>query len=219
MSDIALAAKKRGVIGKKVKNLRRAGLVPAVIHNHGSNSLPVEVDVLEFVKVYSIAGKHHPVKLDVDGKKYTTLIKEVTHYPASNKLTHAVFQSIKANEKVLAEVPLQISEDNPATRAGLLVLTHINSIEIEALPGDLIDVVEVDTSSLNNVGDKIIVADLTLPKNIEVKIDSDMVIASVEMPKDQIAEADAAIAEGAEQAEQSSAEDQDSTVDPKESDE
>jgi len=49
MSDIALAAKKRGVIGKKVKNLRRAGLVPAVIHNHGSNSLPVEVDVLEFV--------------------------------------------------------------------------------------------------------------------------------------------------------------------------
>lgn len=217
MSDIALAAKKRGVIGKKVKNLRRAGLVPAVIHNHGGDSLPIEIDSLEFVKVFSSAGKHHPVKLDVEGKKYTTLIKEVTHYPASNKITHTVFQSIKANEKVLAEVPLRISEDNPATRASLLVLTHINSIEIEALPNDLIDVVEVDTSSLTDVGDKVTVANLVVPKAVEIKLDPEMVIASVEMPKDQIAEADAALAESTEPIDESPAEGQESSTTPTES--
>lgn len=197
--DITLQAKKREVLGKQVKHLRNQGFVPAVIHDHGQDSLHVSVATGELKHAFAEAGKHAPVKVDVDGKKYTTLIKEVTYAPATNKALHTVFQAIKANEKASAEVPLNLSEDNPATKASLLVLQKIDHVEIEALPSDLIDVIEVDTSVLAEVGDKITVADLKTPSGVTVKTDPEQTIATVEMPKDQIAEADAAAAETAAQ--------------------
>lgn len=198
--DVTLKAKKRDVVGKQVKKLRSQGFVPAVIHDHGQASVHVSVVSGEFRKVFADAGKHAPVKLDVDGKKYTTLIKEVTHAPAGHTILHTVFQAIKANEKVTAEIPLNLSEDNPATKASLLVLPKLDHVEVEALPADLIDVIEVDTTSLAEVGDKITVADLKVPSGVTIKTDPEQTIATVEMPKDQIAEADAAAAEMAEQA-------------------
>ncbi len=197
--DITLQAKKREVLGKQVKKLRNEGFVPAVIHNHGQASVHVSVATSDLKKAFADAGKHAPVKVDVDGKKYTTLIKEVTHVPATSKVSHTVFQAIRADEKASTEVPLNLSEDNPATKASLLVLQKIDHVEIEALPSDLIDVIEVDTSTLVEVGDKITVADLKVPSTITIKTDPEQAIATVEMPKDQIAEADAAAAETAAQ--------------------
>lgn len=197
--DITLQAKKREVLGKQVKHLRTEGFVPAVIHDHGQASLHVSVATRDLRQAYADAGKHAPVKVDVDGKKYTTLIKEVTRSPATNKVLHTVFQAIKANEKASSEVPLNLSEENPATKASLLVLQKIDHIEIEALPSDLLDVIEVDTSSLAEVGDKITVADLKVPATVTIKTDPEQTIATVEMPKDQIAEADASAAETAAQ--------------------
>ncbi len=196
--DITLQAKKREVMGKQVKKLRSEGFVPAVIHDHGQTSVHISVVSGELKHVFGEAGKHAPVKVDVDGKKYTTLIKEVTYAPATSKALHTVFQAIKANEKVSAEIPLKLSEDNPATKASLLVLSKLDHVEVEALPADLIDAIEVDTEALAEVGDKITVADLKVPSTITIKTDPEQAIATVEMPKDQIAEADAAAAEMAE---------------------
>lgn len=198
-ADIALSASKRDVVGKQVRALRREGQIPGVVHDHGKDSLHIAVAESDFKKVFSGAGKHHTVKLDIDGKVYTTLIKEVTYAPASSSVLHTVLQSVKADEKVSAEVPLNLSEDNPATKASLLVLQKIDHVEVEALPKDLIDVIDVDTTALVEVGDKITVADLKVPSTVVIKTDSEQTIATVEVPKDQIAEADAAAAETAAQ--------------------
>lgn len=194
-NDITLIAQKREVLGKKVKQLRNDGNTPAVIHERGKDSVYVSVPSLDFKKAYSAAGKHHAIKLDVDGKKYTTIIKEVVNAPASSSVLHAVFQAIKEDEKVTAQIPLRLVGDIPAERASLLVLNNLDHITIEALPKDLIDVVEVEASSLVEVGNKLHVSDIKLPDSITIKTDPEQVIASVEMPKDQIAEADAALAE------------------------
>lgn len=193
---ITLAAQKRDVLGKQVRGLRAGGQLPAVIHHHGKESTHITVDEKDLRKVYSKAGRHHPVDLSVDGKKFTTLIKEVTNKPASAKIYHTVFQAIKANEVVKAEIPVKlIGDEIPAEKANLMVLHNLEVVEIEALPRDLMDVIEIDATVLAEVGDKITVADLRLPSSVTVKTDPEQVIATVEMPKDQIAEADAAAEE------------------------
>lgn len=194
-NDITLAAQKREVLGKKVKQLRNDGQTPAVIHERGKDSVYVSVPSLEFKKAFSSAGKHHAIKLDVDGKKYTTIIKEVVNAPASSVVHHAVFQAIKEDEKVTAEIPLRLVGEIPAERASLLVLKNLDHVTVEALPKDLIDVVEVDASSLAEVGNKLHISDIRLPSTVTIKDDPEYVIATVEMPKDQIAEADAALEE------------------------
>lgn len=193
--DITLTAQKREVLGKKVKQLRNEGQTPAVIHERGKDSVYVSVPALEFQKAYSSGGKHHAIKLDVDGKKYTTIIKEVVNAPASSTVMHAVFQAIKEDEKVAAEIPLRLVGEIPAERASLLVLKNLDHVTVEALPKYLIDVVEVDASSLAEVGNKLHVSDIKVPSTVTIKNDPEYVIATVEMPKDQIAEADAALAE------------------------
>lgn len=198
--SIILDAKKRDLDGPKPNALRAEGNTPAVIHDHGKDSHHIIVPERELKKVYSQAGKHAPVELNVDGKKYTTLIKEVTHKPASSVLYHTVFQAVKANETVTAEIPLKLSEDIPAEKASLLVVTGIDHVEVEALPKDLVDFIEVDASVLVEAGDKIHVSDLKAPAGITIKTDSEQLVASVEIPKDQVAEADAAAAELAEDA-------------------
>lgn len=201
MSDtISLSAKKREIFGKQVRSLRNSGATPAVVHDHGKESMHIVVDEAELKKAFQTAGKHHTINLTIDGKTYTTLIKEVTKRPATNQLYHTVFQSVKADETVKAEVPLKLVGEIPAERKSLLVLQTIDHLEIEALPKDLVDVIEVDATTLEEVGDRLHVSDIKVPTGIVIMNDSETSIALVEMPKDQIAEADAAQAELAEDA-------------------
>lgn len=197
---IALTANKRDVLGKQVRSLRSEGQTPGVIHDHGNDSIHITIEERELKKVYSVAGKHHPVQLTVDGKKFTTLIKEVTFKPATNLAFHTVFQAIKANETVKAEIPVQLSGEIPAEKASLLVLQAVTEVEVEALPKDLVDSIELDATSLEKAGDSLTAADLTVPKGVTILTDADVSIATVETPKDQIAEADAAAADLAEDA-------------------
>ncbi len=192
---LKLKAKKRDLNKDKSSHLRKLGNMPAVIHDHGKDSHHIVIDEAELKKIYADAGKHSTIELDVDSKKFTTLIKEVTYKPATTKAYHVVFQSVKANEKVTAEVPIHMSEDIPAEKASLLVVTGIDHVEVEALPKDLIDFLSVDASALAEAGDKITVADIKVPSGVVIKTDPEAVIAHVEIPKDQIAEADAAAAE------------------------
>lgn len=197
---ITIDAVNRDVFGKKVRSLRESGKTPAVIHDHGKKSLHITLEEQDFKKVFSSAGRHHPVVVKLEGKSYTTMIKEVTNKPASAKVYHSVFQAIKANETVKAEVPLQLTGEIPAEKNSLLVLKNLDYVEVEALPADLIDSLEVDASGLTDAGDKLHVSDIKAPGNVEIKTDPDMVVATVEIPKDQIAEADAAAADLAEDA-------------------
>ncbi len=197
---ITLAASKRDVLGKQVRGLRAQGRTPAVVHDHGNDSIHIVVEERELKKVFSGAGKHHPVMLNIDGKSYTTLIKDVTYKPATNLIFHTVFQSVKANETVKAEIPVHLIGEIPAERASLLVLQNLNIVEVEALPKDLVDALEVDATVLEKPGDTITVADLKVPAGVTVTTDPENVIATVETPRDQIAEADAAAAELAEDA-------------------
>jgi large subunit ribosomal protein L25 len=192
--DISLDLQKRDIVRKRLAGLRKDGLVPAVVHNHGSDSILVVGDAVAVTKVFQQAGKHHPVQLKVEGKNHLALIKEVDREPAKNRIRHVVFQAIKQNEAVEAEIPVVFKEDTeiPAERKSLMVLQQLDTVQVKALPKDLPDQLVVDPSKLEDVGDNLTVADLVVPEGVTLLTEPEHQIAIVEMPKDQIAEANAA---------------------------
>jgi large subunit ribosomal protein L25 len=188
MADqITLAVDTRDTLGKGVKRLRKDGIVPGVIHDHGKASVHIQAEYQALHKAFLTAGRHHPVEVTAGGRKFTTIIKGVTFDPKYNSLTHIVFGAIRANEKVDAEIPVhpayaEGNDASPAERAGLIVLAQATVVAVKALPRDLPDQLTYDAEKLVAVGDQITVADLRVPSGVELEVEPEHVIATVFEP-------------------------------------
>ncbi len=194
---INLTLEPRTVLGKAVKHIRKEGRVPAVIHDHGQASIIVQGDSLTLLRVFQQAGKHHPITISTNGKTYTAMIKSVEFEPRKHELTHVVFNSVAADQVVEAEIPIEAKYDEgdeatPAEKAGLIVLNNLETIDVEALPKDLPDVLYYDANKLVNIGDHITVADLLVPATVTVKTDLSQSVATVYEPSALAAANDAA---------------------------
>lgn len=195
--DITLALEKRTVVGKQVRALRREGKVPAVIHNHGKDSIVVDAPFIEITKTYEKAGKHHPVDLKVGDDKYLAIIKDVDLDPRKNTLRHVVFNAVRQNEKVQTEVPIHFEGDSAAEKAGLMLLPQLEAVEVEATPRNLPDEIVVSVDALAEIGDKIHVSDLTAPDGVTILTDSEHpVISVIETPAQISEESETETAEG-----------------------
>jgi large subunit ribosomal protein L25 len=189
---ITLELSKREVVGKQVRGLRREGKVPAVIHNHGKESIVVDAPFVDITKVYEKAGKHHPVDLKVGSDKYLAIIRDVDLDPRKNTLRHVVFNAVRQNEKVQTEVPISIEGDSAAEKAGLMLLHQLETVDVEATPRNLPDQIVVNVESLAEIGDKISVADLKAPEGVTILTDAEHpVVAVIETPAQQSEEAEA----------------------------
>jgi large subunit ribosomal protein L25 len=205
MADIdnSVDLQERTTIRKGLNALRREGMVPAVIHNHGGVSLHVEASEVELTKVYRIAGKHHPLELKVGSDKYLALIKDAQFNPVKRRLEHVVFQAINRNEKVQAEIPVHLEGDAPAEKVGLMILHQLDHVEVESFPRNLPDEFRVDATKLAELNDAITVADIPVPEGVVILTEGDHPIARVvETPAAQAEEAqEATEVEGEEPAE------------------
>lgn len=192
---IAVDVIERKTVKKGLNNLRSEGSIPAVIHNHGKESTHVQLDMRDATKVFDAAGKHHPVQVQLGGKKILTLIKDVDVDPIKSFIRHMVFQAIRQNEVVSAEIPLVLEGEIPAERQGLMLIRSIDYLEVEAKPNDLVDEISVDATSLAADGDKLTVADIKPPQGVTILNDPESTVAHIETPRDQIAAADESAAE------------------------
>lgn len=201
MSDetIRLQLQERTIFGKAVKNLRQDGFIPAIIQESGKPTIAVMAAAGELDKVYDRAGQRHPVELDFGKAHQLAVIKEVELDPVKRRILHVVFQAVKANEKITAEVPLEFTEGEiPAEKAGLMVLKTLDQVEVEALPSDMPDSLSVDPTGLAEVGDKLSVADIKVPANVTILTEPENSVAIVEEPR-VVEEESAETEEGAEE--------------------
>lgn len=194
---ISIELEPREILGKTVKHIRTNGKTPAVIHNHGKESIVVQGDSIAMLKAYRKAGKHHTIEVTAGGKKYTTLIKSADFEPRKNQLSHIVFNAVSADQKVEAEVPIhpkynEGNESSPAERAGLIVLSNVESVNVESIPSKLPDVLYYDGEKLVEVGDHALISDLIIPEGVEVKLEEATTIATVFEPSAVAAANDAA---------------------------
>lgn len=166
---ITLKLTNRDVRGKKVAKLRREGLVPGVVYGPGMEPVSVQADYNTVAKVYKAAGGHHPIHLDVDGKKRIAMIKDAETDPVKNTLRHISFHAVKASDPVTAEIPIQLvgEGESEAEKSGLIVLQALDKIEVRALPMDLPDAIEISIVDLKEPGDRVTLADATLAEGVE----------------------------------------------------
>lgn len=203
--DISLTLEPREALGKAVKQIRRDGQVPAVIHDHGKDSIHVMAPYVPMSKVYREAGKHHPINLTVGGKKYLAIIRDADFEPRKNQLRHIVFNAIEQNKPVETEVPIVFEGDPEAEKVGLMVLRQLDNVEVKALPKDLPDQVVINVAGLTEVGDKLHVSDIVVPAGVTILTEAEHPVAMVDEPRSlaaaQAEEDEAAAAEAAEAAE------------------
>jgi len=167
--DIELKAEKREAIGKSaVAKLRKTGQVPAVVQEHGKDSEHIMINGRDILKAYSQAGKSQPIDLTVGSAKKLALIKEIEFTPLKPEVQHVVFQALKTNEVVDAEIPVRIVGDIPAENNKLVILHTLETVEVRALPRALPEVIEISGESLVEIDDKIIIADIKLPEGVDL---------------------------------------------------
>jgi large subunit ribosomal protein L25 len=166
---ITLKIDAREVQGKKVASLRAQGLTPGVVYGQGVDATPVQADSGEVRKVVAAAGKHTPVML-TGAKKRIAMIKDVDYDPTRHGyIRHISFHAVKANEPVVAEVPIHLvgEGESAAEKAGLIVLQALDKVQVKALPMDLPEAIEISIVGLAEVGDRVTLADAVLEKGVE----------------------------------------------------
>jgi large subunit ribosomal protein L25 len=202
MSDeLILRAEPRDVHGKKVKRLRREGLVPGVVYGPVvDNTVSVSVNRRIFDKFYSQVGHSTVFTLDWDGGNQPVLIREVQVDPVTRNPLHVDF--FAPNMRVVLRQTVPVVLTNLGVHAGVLQII-LNEVEVEALPADLPHQIDVDASGLTSVGDSIHASDLNLPGTVTLITAGEELVASLVA---EAAEEAAEAAEGEEEAEGEAAE-------------
>lgn len=200
---VVLTVEERKVLGKKVSQLRKQGLVPGVMYGQGVEPTPVMAPANIVAKVWRDAGRRQPVELTIGGKKRLTMIKSAEFDPVKHVMRHLSFQVVNQNEVVQTEVPVRIEHEGEtaAERAGLVVLQAVETVEIEARPGDLPEAVIVPSDKLVAEGNTVAVADITPIEGVTVLTDPEIVVASVYEPSAIAAQNDAAAGTATDEAE------------------
>ncbi|QQS39051.1 50S ribosomal protein L25 [Candidatus Woesebacteria bacterium] len=181
MTKQILKAQNREIVGRKVKKLRREGILPANVFGKKVKSLSIQIATKEFADVYKKVGETGLIELEVGSTKKPVLVHDVQVDPVTGELLHADFFQVNLTEKVTAHVPVELVGESPADKSGLGTLVqHVDEVEVEALPADLPDKFEVDVSKLTEVESSVSIADLRTDKKVEILADDDLIIAKVE---------------------------------------
>lgn len=187
--SIELTVKKREVFGKKVKSLYRDGRVIGNVFGRGKESIAIDGDYETIRKVVSEAGKNHPIELAIEGEgNHLVMVKDVDVDPAKGRIRHIEFHMVNRNEKVEAEVPVELVGTAPAVLVGNIIITLNDTIIVEANPGSLPDHLEANAELLKEPDDIITVADITIPSNVELITELETPLFKVEVPRSQIEE-------------------------------
>jgi large subunit ribosomal protein L25 len=171
MDQLELTVQRRSIVGKQVRGLRREGSIPAVIYGHGVEPLPIQVAKNDLRGILTQASLSRLITLRVDDEEAprVALVREVQRDVLTDDTLHVDFLQVQMAERLRTTIPLHLIGESPAVvQEGGMLLQGITEVEVECLPGDLIDAIEVDISSLSELEQELTVADLVAPANIEI---------------------------------------------------
>jgi len=172
MSKILLNAEQRTVIGKQVNQLRREGKLPAVIYGSKIDPKAITLDLRDATKILSTLTSSSLVTIVLDGKEYPSLVREKQIDFILGTLKHIDFLAVSLTDKIRASVSIIFEGESPAVKEYNAILSSgLNLIEVEAYPQDLPESFSIDISVLKEVGDSILVKDISVPENVEVLSD------------------------------------------------
>lgn len=185
MTTYELKAQKRTILGKKVKSLRQSGVVPANVFGKKNPSLAIQLDHKTLLTTLRQAGETSLIQLKIEGEGKTrpVLVAGYAQNPVSGAMLHVDFHEVDLTEKTKATVPVRTVGESPAVQGGNVLVLQRNEIEVEALPTDLPDVIEVDVTGLTEVGQSILAGDLKVDRSkVKLEIDDAETIVTIQEP-------------------------------------
>lgn len=178
-------AQERKVFGRKVKTLRNQGILPCNIYGLKMASIALQMDTKEFLNIYEKAGETGLVELTVGKKEYPVLINDVQRDPILGTPLHADFVQVDLKAKITADVPVELVGEAPVEKLGGLVVQLIEEIEVEALPADLPERIEIDVTGLQKFEDNISVKDIKAGAKYEILTDPEIMVVKAEEPREE----------------------------------
>jgi large subunit ribosomal protein L25 len=180
-----LTVQTRTQVGRNaIKRVRKEGLIPGVIYGVGQEPINLEVNRRQLSTVLAHSSSENILLeleiVDGDNKRNSlAMIQEVQHHPIQRQILHVDFHAVSATEKITAEVPIEtVGEPIGVKTNGGLLEHNLRDLEVECLPGDLPDRIEVDVSGLD-INQSIHVKDLKLPPGVEAVTDGDLTVVAV----------------------------------------
>ncbi len=183
MNRISLKATERKILGKKVNKLRREGIIPGHVFGKKIETEHVSVKSADFIKVYKEAGETGLVDLKIGEEKVKpVLIRQVQVDPVRGEMLNIDFYQVNLLEKTTVNVPiLLIGEEPEIVHTGeAVVIQPMMEIEVEALPDDLPENIEVDISSLKAIDDAITVERLSVPSGVTILAEPESVVVKLD---------------------------------------
>ena len=173
---LQLNTETRNIFGKKLKNSKKEGKIPAVVYGKGKESKPLFVNLNEFKKIWKNIEEATIVKLK-GGSSDDVLVYDTEKDPVRGEFIHVDFYALDVDKPITADVKIIYEGVSPAVKEkGGVLVKVLHTLEIEALPKDFPHEIKIDVSKLINIGDRIIVKDLVFGKSVKVNSKDDQII-------------------------------------------
>ena len=186
VDKLNLEVKKRELFGKKLNRLRKTGFIPANIFGPDFKSISISVASKSFFDTYKIAKETGVIYLNLDKEEFPVLIKTLQFHPVYDQLLHVDFRKIDLKKKVETAVPVKfINVSEAVAQKGGVMLTLSETLNVEALPEDIPQEIEIDISILKDIPQEIKVKDLKTSTKYEIKEEAEKVIVSVVAHKEE----------------------------------
>lgn len=160
--------------GNSVKALRRNGWVPGIVYGSDMSNQEIQVQGKELDAALRRQATNKPYRLQVDGQTYDVMVYELQRHPVMGNILHADFKKINMNEKVFTTVPVLMTGD---PELGVATLIRHN-VEVSCLPGNIPESFTVDVDGMN-IGDVVLVSDLSVPPGVELGLEATEVLISI----------------------------------------
>ncbi|WP_409228014.1 50S ribosomal protein L25 [Gudongella sp. SC589] len=184
MSDKKLLAALREETGSgSAKKMRREKLVPGIVYSKGEDTKHVQVDQIDFIKVFRIVGTSSLMELEVDGEVLPVIVKTVQRDPVKGEVIHIDFQKLDMKQKIKITVPVYLLHRDSIKLQPSVLMQMLDTIEIECLPGDIPESVGIDVSGMD-FETPLYVKDLDImnEEHVEVLSDPEAIICTLNEP-------------------------------------
>ena len=189
MADtITLTLEPRALLGKKVKRLRRAGIVPVHLYGRGIESQSLQCDGKTLLGVLTQAGMNTPIGVTIPGQKTQELafVREIQWDPLRGEMVHVDFLRVEISEEVTAFVPVTLTGESPAARLVRgAVVQQLREVEVQALPLDMPSEMTADLAMIAEPADVIRVSDLDVPPKVTLITDPEDAVARFEVAREE----------------------------------
>ncbi len=180
MESTLLKAQTRTVISKGLNRLRRDGLLPGVLYGTNMDPIALQLPAHEAGQILTRLQGTVLIDLEVDGQNHTTIVRELQKDVLKGNPLHVDFMAVDMEQVLTITVPITLVGESPAVATGeYAVMASLYDLEVECLPKDIINSIEVSVEGLTDLGDTILVSDVNVPEGVNILTDLEEAVARV----------------------------------------